>query len=389
MRICLLSARFPPDRCGVGDYTYFLGTALARCGYDVHVLTSVGGTDHALYPADENLCVHRVVHRWGVRGIPEVLRCLGRLDPQLLLIQYAPHSFNRRGLTFAVNLLPALSRVSNRTRVITNFHELYIPFHRSLKRSLGAAWQRSAALLLALGSQSLTATALEWSRRLKRIGVRKPIEVIPAGSNIPLAPISEEERVRLRKGVLGKSDGLLVAGFGARHDRDIPAVLHGLQQLKMHTHAKLLWIGGGSPDKMHTLRIEEAIRDCGLENKDVEWTGVIPHQEVSRLLSACDVMVLPFVDGVSTRRTSAVSGFQHGLPVLTTRGVSPEPWFVHGDNVYLRPIGDRQALADGLLELARHPDLRVRLSQGARELYRKRFAWEVIAHQVANLVEPG
>ena len=96
-------------------------------------------------------------------------------------------------------------------------------------------------------------------------------------------------------------------------------------------------------------------------------------------------MVLPFVDGVSTRRTSAVTALRHGLPLLTTRRARQEPWFVHGENVYLVSTGNKQALADGLVELAQTPALRARLSDGARELYRARFAWHLIAEQVAEL----
>src|SRR5438132_5746059 len=39
MRLCLLSAHFPPDLSGDGDYTYFLANALAGIGCDVQVIT--------------------------------------------------------------------------------------------------------------------------------------------------------------------------------------------------------------------------------------------------------------------------------------------------------------------------------------------------------------
>ena len=383
MRICLLSARFPPQRCGVGDYTCFLAGALACVGHDVHVLTRAGELDEAHYPLPPNARVHRVIHNWGTGGLPEVLRYLRELAPDLLVIQYAPHAFDRRGITFAINLLPALVRGSISTSVVTNFHELYVPFNRSVKRNLAALWQRAAAVLLACGSRALSVTASEWQRRLRTMGIRKRIHVIPVGSNIPLATIDEAHRTRLRRQLLGESEGLLVAGFGARHDRDIPAALYALQQLKRERPAKLVWIGGGSVGERERMSIEEAMRLNGLEEDDVNWTGQLPHFEVSRLLGVCDLMMLPFVDGVSTRRTSAVTALQHGLPLLTTRGTRQEPWFVHGESVYSVPAGDAQALADGLLELARRPAFRARLGERGRALHGACFAWDVIAHQVS------
>src|SRR5439155_685810 len=111
--------------------------------------------------------------------------------------------------------------------------------------------------------------------------------------------------------------------------------------------------------------------------------------EISKLLSACDLMLLPFVDGISARRTSAVTALQHGLPLLTTRGNRLDALFVHGQNVYLVPCGDSQALARGLVELASRVDLRSRLSRGARATYDTHFRWELIARQVAGLVQDG
>jgi glycosyltransferase involved in cell wall biosynthesis len=387
MRICLLSARFPPQRCGVGDYTYFLAGALARSGHDVDVLTAVGELDESLYPLQPNANIHRVISSWGTKGLPGVMRHVRKLDPHVLLIQYTPHAFDRRGITFAINVLPALLRVRGRIQVVTNLHEMYIPFARSLKRDLGALWQRAAALSLVAGSTRLSVTSTEWQRRLKRMGISKRIHVIPAGSNIPMATITKEDRARLRSQILGGTDRFLVASFGARHDRDLPAALYGLAQLKKERAAKLIWIGGGSLSEPDRIGIEQAMEREELTKHDIEWAPSLPHPEVSRLLSICDVMMLPFIDGVSTRRTSAVTALQHQLPLLTTRGSKEEPFFIHGRNVYSVPVGDRRALADGLVELARRPELRAHLAQGSRESYKTHFAWDVIAQQVTRLAE--
>jgi glycosyltransferase involved in cell wall biosynthesis len=385
MKICLVSARFPPQRCGVGDYTYFIACALARVGHQIDVLTGIGVPDESLSPLPSNVRVHRLISTWGLNGLPKILKSIRLLQPDSLLIQYAPTAFEHRGMTLGVNLLPSLVRIASNIQVGANCHELYAAFDDTLVGNLRATWQRGAAMLIAWGSNYLSVVANEWENRLRRLGVRKQIHVIPVGSNIPAAFISEEERMRIRNHLLGGTEGFLLAGFGAQHDRDVPAILYGLRQLKSAARTKLVWIGGGRPIEEHRLRIQSAIVDNQLNESDIEWTGVLPHTEVSRLLSACDIAVLPFVDGVSTRRTSAVAALQHGLPLLTTRGTPPEPWFQHGDNVYLVPIGDKQALADGLLELATRPDLRTRLGKGARALYSARFDWSVVAKHVSNL----
>src|SRR5262249_11350641 len=153
--------------------------------------------------------------------------------------QYVPHAFDRRGITFAINLLPVLTRALGRIRIVSNFHELFIPFDGSLKRSLGALWQRLMAALLAFGSDTITVTTREWRRRLTRLGIRKQVQVIPVGSNVPVAGFEGEGRDNYRKELLHGADGLLVAGFGSLRDRDFGAVLYGLQKLQCFGRVKL------------------------------------------------------------------------------------------------------------------------------------------------------
>ncbi len=385
MRITLVSARFPPQRCGVGDYTSFLGDALARMGNEVQVLTAVGELDQVLYPLHPNVSIHRVVEHWGLGAVSRVLRAVREFEPDALLIQHTPHSFDRRGITLAINLLPVVLRAMGHFRVVTNFHELYIPLEPSLKRGLGSLWQRAVVLLMSYGSHGVSVTATEWQRRLGRLGLRKPVHVIPVGSNIPAAQITGEERMRIREQILGTSTGFLISGFGALHDRDVNLALDGLRQLKRERAAKLVWIGSGSLHEPYRASIETRMRTIGLRQNDILWTGTIPHPEVSKLLSASDLLILPFTDGISTRRTSAVTGFQHGIPLLTTRGWQLDSCFVHGENVYVVPVGQQEEFANALLNLAHSPQLRARLRTGARVLYESHFAWDVIARKVAQL----
>src|SRR5215831_20325489 len=104
MKICILSASFPPQRNGVGDYTCFLARALAERGNEVAVLTSVGDLDNVLYPLPSGVAVHRLFKSWGVWELSGILKHLREQSPDVLLIQYVPHAFDRRGITFAINL---------------------------------------------------------------------------------------------------------------------------------------------------------------------------------------------------------------------------------------------------------------------------------------------
>lgn len=384
VKICLLSARFPPQRCGIGDYTHFLGTALAAIGHEVHVLTVEGDLDLALYPLHPNLRVKRVVGSWGLRGLPAVIRWLRDMRPEVLVIEYGPHAFELRGLTFAVNVLPTVLRVVSQIRVLTNFHELFLPFDRSLKHALGALWQRAMAFLIALPSHGLTANSSEWPRYLRRVGVWKRIRVIPVGSNIPRADASGEEVRQIRDSLGVGPKGLLIAGFGSLGaDREVELVLHGLRRLKREQAVKLVWLGASGLQGERWARLQQATLAAEL-GQDIMWTGPLSHPEVSQIMSASDFFVLPLTDGVSTKRGTLAAALLHGLPILTTKGKRVDDVFVHRQNIYLVPSGNAQTFADGMVELARCPDLRAHIAAGARALYETTFTWEVIARQVSR-----
>lgn len=388
MKICLLCARFPPEHCGIGDYTYFLSKALAESGYEVDVLTSVGEPDTLLYPLCRGLQVHRVVKSWGPRGLCAIFQACRRLRPDVVILQYGPHAFHARGITFAVNLLPFFLRVMTRTQVVTNFHELYVPFTASPKRSFLALWQRAMAFVIAYGSHRLMVTASGWPEQLRRIAIFRRIAVVPVGSNIPCAEIGREERERIRRELLGACDGILIVGFGALHDRDMSGVLEALRHLKAYRPTKLVWIGAERSDlaSRHEIRVE--MEPCALDDVCL-WTGFLPHPKVSKILSACDVVILPFIDGISTRRGSAIAALQHGRSLLTTRAGKVDSFFLHGENIYMVSVGDRQALTRGLLELVGSPEMRARIARGAEKLHQASFAWDVVAAEVVKLCEGG
>src|SRR5262249_30581407 len=69
-------------------------------------------------------------------------------------------------------------------------------------------------------------------------------------------------------------------------------------------------------------------------------SGVIDACAVSAALRACDVLVQPYPDGITTRRTSAMAGLQHGVPTVTTTGALTEPIWAASEAVALIPVDD-------------------------------------------------
>jgi len=114
--------------------------------------------------------------------------------------------------------------------------------------------------------------------------------------------------------------------------------------------------------------------------------GFLPAEEVSLRLSACDVFLAPFVDGVSTRRTTLMAALQHGIPTVGTAGFATDRVLLdaEGDGLLLTPTGDAAAFGGAVARLSRESALARRLSRGGSALFAREFSWPVIARRLLD-----
>jgi glycosyltransferase involved in cell wall biosynthesis len=98
---------------------------------------------------------------------------------------------------------------------------------------------------------------------------------------------------------------------------------------------------------------------------------------------ACDVVVLPYRDGVSFRRGSLMAALAHGCAVISTEPSRALPELKDGENIRLVPPESAPALVLAVTELLHAPELRARLGQGARKLAGA-FRWDAIAGRTSE-----
>jgi glycosyltransferase involved in cell wall biosynthesis len=130
-------------------------------------------------------------------------------------------------------------------------------------------------------------------------------------------------------------------------------------------------------------RVRSLVEARGLVDR-IHWTGYTSPEEVSSNLVAADVVVMPYRDGVSFRRTTFIAALRHERPVVTTVPAVPLAELHDGDNVLLVPPGNVELLAEAVARLAEEKELRDRLSVGAATLGRQ-FDWPVIAQRTLEL----
>jgi glycosyltransferase involved in cell wall biosynthesis len=304
--IDLVVGSFPPDLCGVGDYTSRLAEALADRGHQVHVVVLPAGI--------------------GRRRLRASLRQLGG---DVVHLQY-PSVGSGRSLS-PLALLGGL-RALRRPTVVT-LHEFSAA--HPLRRVMAAA--------LATVAQQVVATTQHERLRLRRLPwVPVPhTALIPIGSNIllgsawansmgargPLPGGHACAAGHCRRDSSIEDDlgaprfdvvyfGLLAPGKGIEAFLELAAL--SSRRRSGHNFAVI----GGWPDAAEHYVASLRRRTAELP---VSWTGPLGAKTVSVLLGQAGVAYLPFRDGASERRGSLLAALEHGLPAITTRGDDLSP----------------------------------------------------------------
>jgi glycosyltransferase involved in cell wall biosynthesis len=382
----IVTCEYPPRVGGVSDHTRLVAEGLASAGDRVHVWcpATAGVDESASTYAGESARGVSVRHELG--GFrPSDLRRAGRaLDefasPRRMLVQWVPHGYGYR----SVNVWFCLwlwSRARMRGDEVTLVvHEPFLAFGEGTWRQDAVALlHRLMTVVLLSSARRVWTTIPEWERLLRpyALGRRVPFGQLPVPSTTPaLADSAEAEATR----ALYAPEGRALVGhfgtYGGHVTRSLYRLLPRLLFDEGQGCAVLLLGRGGEAMREELLRARPELAGR------VHAAGTLPPEELSRHLAACDLLLQPYPDGVSARRTSTMAGLAHGLPVVTTRGRLTEALWEESGAVALADAGDDEALLCEVRKLLASHEGRARLSAAARTLYHERFD---LSHTIAAL----
>ena len=124
--------------------------------------------------------------------------------------------------------------------------------------------------------------------------------------------------------------------------------------------------------------------DMGLSGL-VDMPGWLSADETRALCARADILVLPsHAEGLAM---AVLEGLSHGLAVVTTRVGAHEEVISDGETGVFVPVGDKDALTAALAKLITDPDIRSRLSAGARAHYLNHFSMKAYMRSMENLYE--
>ncbi len=351
----LVTGEYPPLRGGVGDFSATVAHLLASDGGQVFVWTpnSTGKSDPG-EPASPDGDGSGIRTRRADFDRAGLIRLGTQLDalagPKRILIQYVPNAFGFRGMN-----LPFCDWVRRRqtagddVRVV--FHEPFFYFgFTKPHRNVLAMVQRLMAWTLMRGARIVYLSTPTWERYLRPYS--KPgtprFVWLPLPATLPVVSDPAEVANRRLRRIEGVAAGILLGHFGT-YGSDIAIPLETLipRLLDARPAAHFLLLGRRSDLFCKEMR-ERVPRHAAR----LHATGDLSPEEASLDLQTCDVLLQPYPDGVTARRTSLINLLAHGSAVVTTEGLLTEHFWKESKACLLRDPRDETGLIDAVVEAA-------------------------------------
>jgi glycosyltransferase involved in cell wall biosynthesis len=287
--------------------------------------------------------------------------------PCRLLVQYVPQAFGCKGMN--VPFCWWLSRRPEPVWIV--FHEVAFPISgdQPLTHNILGMVTRLMVTLVARRAERIFVTIPSWQALLPTSpSVRRRVTWLAVPSNIPTA-VSQHALSEVRR-LLAPAGEVVVGHFGTYG----PAVSGLLRDtlipvLRKDPRRRALLVGRNSERFAVTLRqADQALHG------QIEATGSLEPDKVAVHLAACDCLMQPFIDGVSSRRTSLMAGLALGLPIVTNAGRLTDPVWKNCKAVVLAPSPSADELRDAIESALAQPKRLSGLRRLAADFYQRNFA---------------
>ena len=375
MKICMVNSYFPPWRGGAETYVHELSKALAARGHEVTVLCTSDPIKPGSYDVD-GVRVRRLRQLTRLYGTPiqaGLLRELHDCDADILHANF-PSPY----LAFAVAVasffrkMPAvitwhndLPPVTSAARVLIEIHNrLILPeYIRKYRRVIATSetYRKKSPILSSLGPL---------------------VQVINNGVDCQrFHPGVDPSTIAARYGLAGRFVVLFVGALTKWHGyKGLDILLEALGvTVKSSSNIFLLVVGDGDL-KPH---YESVARDLGLANHII-FASDASAEELPEFYTASNLLALPSKDMSEGFGLTLLEANASGRPCIASNTGGIPEIIRDGYNGCLVPPNDPQALAQGILNLAKDADVRRRMGENGRKVALT-HDWKGVAEQTENI----
>lgn len=275
MSIIVMSGVYPPAICGVGDYASKLLQAPVAKSWKPFTTSD-----------------------WRLWRFPRIFGALSALNPSFVFVQYPTHGY---GWSIAPHLLLIGGKVLRRFKGALVLHEFSQLSWRAQLCLAVTSHFCAHILFTSHFEQERARASFLFSRRVRSsaIGIR---------SNIPVAPGDLSFEARPEE----------IGYFGHIWPRKgLETFLDVVAELKLHRPQLRAYVMGQCPAG-HEQFLDMVRARCAAAG--IELILDLPDAAVAERLAETKILYLPFPDGISERRGSALAGMANGALIATTLG---------------------------------------------------------------------
>lgn len=228
-------------------------------------------------------------------------------------------------------------------------------------------------------TESDAVTAVSESLRLttiEQLGIQSPIDVIPN--------FIDPERYELAKSLPGArrwakpGERILIHISNFRPVKRVLDVVEIFLRLRSRVPCRLLMVGDG-PERG---KVEQHCRDNDACNA-ITFIGSLPL--IEEILVGADLFLLPSEN--ESFGLAALEALSCKVPVITTSAGGLPEVVIHGENGFLHPVGDVDAMAESALRLLQDEPMRQAFGEAGRRRAVDVFGQEPIVRQYRSIYE--
>ncbi len=363
MRIGFIST-YPPIECGVGAYTQFLTDALRESRTDVYIVSHYGGQGKQVFPAfdyeDNDLA-------------EKAFSMMIRFTPDIVHIQ---HEFGMYGKHYGVQIVPLIIQFKLLgIPVITTLHTVYPEPPEAHSILLHSILSNSSKIIVHEAYQK------ETLNRLFENQFSQKLVVIPHGAR-EIEPIPDAKKIL---GLPEDKKVILLIGY-FRPSKHYELIVDLMPQIVDQYPNALLVLAGkirGKEFIEYRNLLFDRIRQSPVRDHIYLIRGQLPQQTFDTVLSAADVVVLPYK--ITSQSGILSHSLAFGKPVITSSAPS-----------MLRILKESKAgfiaetpadYVEKIVTILKNDQLAMELSENARRYVREKISWRLIAKQHIELYE--
>lgn len=305
LKILIICGSYPPDKCGVGEYTNRIVDNLVKdIDNDIYVLTSRS-------IINKNKIINFHERKWLLKDIVYFYKLISGLNVDIIHMQFPTKAYRK---SIGIIILYIILAIKYK-KVIITLHEY------SDSPVLG----KIRTLFLIIFSEKILVVDERYKKDLLKLfpSFAKKIEYTLVSSMIPKNNIQWNKNavITLKRVLLQDFENKIIFGyFGfVNKSKGIETLINlGIELKKTDIKFKMLFVCElNSHDKYH-LSIMKLIKDNKL-TENIKITGYLTDIEVANSISICDFMIYPFVYGLSTKNSSFLAAEMQGISIITTK----------------------------------------------------------------------